>query len=249
MNRYKSFDSSGNAPNGRLYSGDLNAIQDAAAALTDLAQIISIGQMRLGESGLQLLRFGTLDARLTGALRTDGIVRALGGLYAGAFTTTQRDAIASGSRPPGLIVFNTTNNRLEMNFGSDASPSWGPVGPALGTAAGQALPGDHFAATPEKTSYVAGPVGNGATYTLTCDVAGTYVIEWGAGKATSQVQGGSASISCNKAGGVAQYADFGAGGPMVRGGVALSAAEVITFTISANNYTLEHLWGKITRTA
>lgn len=39
-------------------------------------------------------------------------------------TSTQRDAIPSGRRPPGSVVFNTTTNQLEINTGSDATPAW-----------------------------------------------------------------------------------------------------------------------------
>lgn len=57
-------------------------------------------------------------------------MRGLGGLFAGSFTTTQRDAIASGFRPYGLVILNTTVNRLEWNSSTDASPNWQPVAPA-----------------------------------------------------------------------------------------------------------------------
>lgn len=117
------------APNGRLYSGDLNLFQSLVAALADFTQTHDVGTLRVGDSSIQLVKYGTAEARITAALRTDGILRALGGLYTGAFTTTQRDAIASGSRPYGLIILNTTTNRLEMNFGTDATPNWQPVSP------------------------------------------------------------------------------------------------------------------------
>lgn len=54
----------------------------------------------------------------------------LGALFYGQVTTTQRDAILQGSRPTGLIVFNTTTNRYEFNAGTQTTPSWQPVGPA-----------------------------------------------------------------------------------------------------------------------
>lgn len=110
-----------------MYSGDLNAIQDQYADLYNLLQNLGIASVAVGESGLQIVRYGAGEARLTGAMRTDGIFRGLGGIYAGQFTTTQRDAIASGSRPLGLQIFNTTNNRMEVNVGSDASPDWQPL--------------------------------------------------------------------------------------------------------------------------
>lgn len=130
MTRVKTFDSTGNAPGGRLFAGDLNAIQDQYADQTNLGQVISLGTAVIGEAGLQLLRYGAGEARLSGSLRTDSIVRALGGIYAGAFSTTQRNAIAAGFRPFGLVIFNTTTNQLEINKGTDAAPNWQPVSSA-----------------------------------------------------------------------------------------------------------------------
>ena len=103
-------------------------MQDLAAAQADFLQTIDLAVIRIGETGLSLLRFGSGEARLTGALRTDGILRGLGGLYAGQFTTGQRDAIPSGSRPTGLIVYNLTTARYEFNFGSDSVPNWKVLG-------------------------------------------------------------------------------------------------------------------------
>lgn len=121
----------GIATDGRWYPGDINAIQDAVAALTDLAQNLSVGTLAVGEAGLQVVRYGAGEARLTGALRTDGVVRALGGFYAGAFTTTARDAIPAAQtpnqRPFGLVILNTTTNRFEWNSGTDAAPNWQPI--------------------------------------------------------------------------------------------------------------------------
>lgn len=124
MNRIKNFDATGIAPNGYLYSGDLNAIQDAAAAQIDFGQTISTGALAIGESGLQLLHYGSGEARVSGLLRTDGIFRGLGGIYAGAFTTAQRGSIALGSRPYGLVITNSTTNQLEWNSNTDAAPTW-----------------------------------------------------------------------------------------------------------------------------
>jgi microcystin-dependent protein len=130
MTRVKTFDNTGIATSGRLYAGDLNLIQDQFADLINLLQTHAVGTLQIGESGLQLLRYGAGEARLSGMLRTDGILRALGGVYAGAFTTAQRDAIPAGSRPYGLIVLNTTTNRPEWNSGSDAAPAWIPFSDA-----------------------------------------------------------------------------------------------------------------------
>lgn len=124
MSRVKTFDSTGLATSGRLYAGDLNAMEDQYADLSNLTQNVQVGTLAVGEVGLQLLRYGAGEARISGALRTDGIVRALGGLYAGAFTTAARDAIPLGSRPYGLVILNTTTNRYEYNAGTDAAPNW-----------------------------------------------------------------------------------------------------------------------------
>jgi hypothetical protein len=128
MQRLYSKDATGVAPNGRWYAGDVNALQDAVAALSDFTQFLDLGGIRIGESGLQLLRYGPSEARLAGAMRIDGIVRALGGFYAGAFTTVQRDAIAPGFRPYGLVILNTTVNHFEWNAGTDAAPNWKSLG-------------------------------------------------------------------------------------------------------------------------
>lgn len=123
MNRLKTYDATGIAPNGKLFSGDLNALQDAVAALTDLTQNLSVASMAIGESGLLLSRFGAGEAQVTGHLRTSGIMRGLGGLYAGAFTSTARDAITAP--PTGLVIYNTTTNRWEANWGTAGAPAWG----------------------------------------------------------------------------------------------------------------------------
>lgn len=128
MNRYKTFDATAIPLSGVLYAGDLNAIQDGAAAQADFSQTIDLGTVRIGETGLQLTRYGTNEVRLTGALRTDGILRGLGGTLAGAFTTTQRDAIPSGFRPYGVQILNITTNQYEFNSGTDAVPAWRPTG-------------------------------------------------------------------------------------------------------------------------
>lgn len=124
MTRVKTFDSTGIATSGRIYAGDLNLMQDQYADLTNLSQTLSVGTLKVGETGLQLLRYGAGEARITGLLRTDGIIRGLGGLYAGAFTTAQRNAIGAGFRPFGLIILNTDTSRFEWNLGSDATPNW-----------------------------------------------------------------------------------------------------------------------------
>jgi hypothetical protein len=117
----KTFDASGIAPNGKLYSGDLNAIQAAKADSTDFAQTIALGTLQIGDSGISIVKYGTGEARLTSRLRLDGAV------LPGTYTTTQRDAISSP--PKGLILFNSTNNRLEINSGTTGTPVWTPWSP------------------------------------------------------------------------------------------------------------------------
>jgi microcystin-dependent protein len=117
----------GVAPNGRYYAGDANLFQDLAAAAADLAQTVDVAILRVGETGLQIIKYGTGEFRMTGAVRTDGILRALGGLYAGAFTTTERDAIGANLAPYGLIILNTTTAQFEWNAGTDGSRSWQPL--------------------------------------------------------------------------------------------------------------------------
>lgn len=126
--RIKVFESTGLAPNGRLYAGDLNSIQDALADQVNFNQEIDAAAFGIGETALKILRYGPGEARLSGMMRTDGILRALGGLYAGSFTTAQRDAISAGSRPYGLIILNTTTNQVEWNKGTDPAPSWQALG-------------------------------------------------------------------------------------------------------------------------
>lgn len=126
MIRVKTFNSTGVATDGRIYAGDLNAIQDAAAALADFTQTIDLASIRVGEAGLSLVRYAAGEARLTGALRTDGIVRALGGLYAGAFTEVQRNALVNPIY--GLVILNTTSNRYEWNSGTPGAPVWVGLG-------------------------------------------------------------------------------------------------------------------------
>lgn len=127
MIRFKNFNATGVAPDGRLYAGDLNQQQDLVAALADFTQTHDVGTLRVGDTSIQLLKYGTAEARVTAALRADGVLRGLGGVLAGTFTTAQRNAIAAGSRPYGLEILNTDTNRYEYNAGTDAVPNWQPV--------------------------------------------------------------------------------------------------------------------------
>lgn len=124
MSRFKTFIADGTAPYGRLYAGDLNAIQDRYADKEDFTQVVGVGTLEIGDNTLLLLKYGSGEIRLTGALRTDGIIRGLGGLFAGAYTTAQRDAIAAGLAPYGLIILNSTTNSLQWNRGTDEARNW-----------------------------------------------------------------------------------------------------------------------------
>lgn len=124
MSRVKSFQATGEAPLGRLYAGDLNAIQDHYADLSNFSQTVGVGTLQVGDSSLMLVKFGTGEIRMTSALRADGIVRGLGGLFAGTFTTATRNAISPGFRPFGLIILNTDTNTFQWNSGTDGSPVW-----------------------------------------------------------------------------------------------------------------------------
>ena len=123
MSRVKTFDSTGIAPNGRLYAGDLNAIQDQYADIVNFAQTHGVSVLQIGDTAIQLLKFSANNARLTSVLRADGEI------LPGTFTTPQRNAFAAGSRPPGLIIYNSDTKCLEINLGSDATPKWFPSGP------------------------------------------------------------------------------------------------------------------------
>jgi hypothetical protein len=124
MIRTKTFDSTGVAPGGRLFAGDLNLIQDVVAALSDFTQTHDVAILRVGDTSLALQKFGTGEMWFNSLLRVTGIFRALAGFVSGTYTTTARNAIPLGSRPYGLLILNSTTNRYEFNSGTDAAPVW-----------------------------------------------------------------------------------------------------------------------------
>lgn len=67
------------APGGKLYAGDLNAIQDQYADMDNLTQLFRTGVIAVGEAGLQILRYATGVMRITGKLRVDDKVNAING--------------------------------------------------------------------------------------------------------------------------------------------------------------------------
>lgn len=125
--RLKDYDATGIAPNGRLYAGDLNLLQDSIPRLSDLTQAMQVGTLSVGEVGLSISRYGAGEAALSGALRVSGLLRALGGIVPPTFTTAARNGIAAGSRPYGMVIVNTNKNILEFNAGTDAVPDWQPL--------------------------------------------------------------------------------------------------------------------------
>lgn len=172
----KVFDSTGIAPNGKLFAGDLNALAAAAAAQADFAQTIDLSTLRIGEAGLTISRIGSLEAQLSGDLRVTKIVRGLEGFIPGAFTTIERDAIAVGRAPYGLAILNTVKNKWEWNAGSDGARVWQPFGIdsgvgtlALRPAASAVVPGSTYFATDQVVDYVS----DGATWYRKSIPAGT----------------------------------------------------------------------------
>lgn len=158
MSRVKNFNNTGVATDGRLYAGDLNAIQDHYSDISDFTQTHDVGTLRVGDTTLQLLKYGAGEARLTGAFRADGIVRALGGMILGAFTTAQRDAIPAGLAPTGIQIFNTDTARIEYNVGTDGSRVWrtqgDPISAPIGSRPGPGQPGRKYWDTTNKIEWI-----------------------------------------------------------------------------------------------
>jgi hypothetical protein len=122
---------------------------------------------------------------------------------------------------------------------------------AIGTTAGTAMAGDSAFATPVTAVFFNGTRANGQTYTITSPAAGTYILEWGAGRASGDSQGDGGNIQNNVTGGQAEASDVGmSGGTALRTGVSLSNGQVITFTITGSpGFIFVEPWAKLTRTA
>jgi hypothetical protein len=129
--RYKTFNATGIAPDGRLYAGDLNGIQDLYLPLSDFTSTVDVGTLRVGDPTLQLYKYGAGAFRMTGAMIFDGISYSLGGVIAGQFTTAGRDALPIASRPYGLVILNVTTNQYQWNKGTANSPIWESIGGGL----------------------------------------------------------------------------------------------------------------------
>lgn len=164
MQRFKTFDGTGVAPNGRLYPVDLNTMQDLAAALSDYSQRINTGELHIGESGLALVRYAAGVMRLEGGLRVDDLFTA-GVIQAANLTQAQRDAIAAGLAPKGAAVFNTDKNRWEFNSGDDTTRVWDAFGTNVSTG--------WIDASDETWTYVSYAAPNGI-YNVNGNVMGKY---------------------------------------------------------------------------
>lgn len=159
--RYKTFDSTGIAPNGKLFAGDLNAIQDMKADASDFTQTIDLSTLRIGDAAISLSKFGAGEAQVAADFRVTKILRGLEGIIPGAFTTTQRDALAVGRAPYGLAILNTVKNKWEWNTGTDAARNWQPFGidSTIGVygsrpAASAVVPGSRYWATDKAVEYI-----------------------------------------------------------------------------------------------
>lgn len=114
-----------------MYAGDLNAIQDAAAALVDLAQIFKAGEVHIGASGLAFTKTATGEVTLAGMLALTDLLKPAAALVPANMDTTTRDAIAAAKAPKGSVIYNTTLDRIEVNKGTDGSRSWQAAGASL----------------------------------------------------------------------------------------------------------------------
>lgn len=117
----------GLAPDGRLYAGDVNQLQDVVAALSDFAQIVGLNRVEIGDSTLAIVKYGNGEIRLTGGLRLDTFLRIFSSFYLGQMTDVQRDALPSTQRDFGAIVQNQTRGRVEWNAGTSGIPKWFPI--------------------------------------------------------------------------------------------------------------------------
>lgn len=169
IQRIKSFDSTGIAPNGRLYAGDLNAIQDAAAGQTDASQTLLLGTLQVGDTSIQALKFGAEIMRITSHLMVDKTI------HLGNLTTTARDALTSGKAPKGALLFNTTIGFPQINIGTDGARNWMTVGDINQTF--MDAKGDLIVGTGSDTAARQAVGANGTT--IVADSTQTTGIKWG----------------------------------------------------------------------
>lgn len=138
--RIKTFDSSGIAPGGRLFAADLNGIQDQYADIVNYAQTLGAGTYAIGDSGLQLVKFGTGEVRLTSKFRTDGTIMAFNDISARLSGDTNPRVIADtalngiqfgpGNIAPDVNLYRFAANALKTDDSFDAT-SYKVAGAAL----------------------------------------------------------------------------------------------------------------------
>lgn len=196
MDRFKVYDATGIAPDGRLYAGDMNLFQDLVAALDDFAQTLNVASVSFGDSSLILSKYGAGEFGMSGALRVTGISKGLGGLFAGTFTTTQRNAMTLPLY--GLIILNTTTNQHEWNKGTPAAPDWQPFSIALG--AGSITLSMMAADSVDSSKIVAGSI-------VASDISGTLKPSDSAAAGTEALRALGATASTAAAGNDARLSD------------------------------------------
>lgn len=233
MVRTKTFDATGVAPNGRLYAGDLNLIQDVAAALSDYTQNLGVGTIAIGDSSLVISKFGTGELQVSNMIRVIGILRAQSGLLSGGYTTTARDAI---SLPPyGLAILNTTTNRYEWNSGTAAVPVWLPLGGGYG--AGVILDFGGDAANAPGNSLLC----DGAQYSQTGPQAGLYAKignNWNVFGGLPAPAAGFFRVPDLRGRGTVGYLNMNSGGAPTIAGVKIAAAGTLYSLIGEELHTI-----------
>lgn len=114
MSRVKTFDSTGVDPGGKIYAGDLNAIQDHYSDMFNLLQSIGVLQVTVGENGLIISRFAAGVLGVSGTIRTTAKVNAVTGFQVNGAdlasthladsSTLARTSQLAGVMPTGAII-------------------------------------------------------------------------------------------------------------------------------------------------
>ena len=87
-----------------------------------------------------------------------------------------------------------------------------------------------------------GSLTNGGTWTLTSPAAGTYLILWGYGSASTGAQGTGCTITCSAVSGQCTGSDVGPSGGPGMGIGALTNGQTVTFTASMNFSSITNYW-------
>jgi len=131
--RYKTFTADGVVTSGRIYAGDLNGIQDWVAQKSDFTQTVDVATLRIGDSSLQITKFGTNVLQVAGTLALaipggggggGGQLLSARGVGIGSLTQAAISALTTAERPTGLIVWDSTNSVFVINMGTGLSPNW-----------------------------------------------------------------------------------------------------------------------------